>query len=85
MLRFFSNLLLLYPKMGALVAQECGVPGAQVAQAMFAPPEPPLTPVKAVEMPQVVRRFAVPQLARRQAPRKRKGVGTQKKLRRKAA
>ena len=44
MLRFFSNLVLLYPKIGALVAQECGVPGAQAAQAMFGTPEPRLVP-----------------------------------------
>jgi hypothetical protein len=85
MLRLFYNFLLLYPKMGALVAQQCGVPGAQFAVAIFAPPEPrPLTFVKASELPEVVKRNVLPP-ARRQAPRKRRVVSMRRKLRKKAA
>jgi hypothetical protein len=77
MLRFFSNLILLYPKMGALVAQECGLPGAQTAQALFGMPEPRPTAV--------IKTFKVPEVTRRQAPRKRKIASIKKKPRRKAA
>ena len=77
MLRFFSNLVLLYPKIGALVAQECGVPGAQAAQAMCGMPDPrPISLVKVADVPEV---------ARRQTPRRRKVASMKKKARRKAA
>jgi len=86
MLRFFSNLVLLYPKIGALVAQECGVPGAQAAQAMFGTPEPrPIPLVKVADVPEVARRAAVLPIARRQTPRRRKVASMKKKARRKAA
>jgi hypothetical protein len=87
MLRFFSNFLLLYPKMAALVAQQCGVPGAQFAVAMFAPPEPrPLALVNALELPEVAKRNVLPPARRHITRRKpRRAASMKRKARRKAA